>query len=58
MVPETEFELARTLIAEFISPTHPPEGNKKSSLWEKVRVIFEILICGWLIPGKRYRNKE
>lgn len=47
---------ARMLLAEFIAPTAPPQSDGHYSLADKLRVLFEAVVFGWIVPGRRVRQ--
>ena len=60
MVDEAYAPRARKVLAEFLDNTRPEPGPAagKYSLWDKLRMIAEGLLFGWLVPGKRRRWKK
>ncbi len=55
-------ERATELIADYlknIEENTESNGKIKSSysIWDKVRIVFEALIFGWFMPGKRWHKK-
>jgi hypothetical protein len=59
MVPADSYELARELLAEFITPD-PQETTAdvpQRSPWRTVRVLFEALCFGWVVTGSRWNKK-
>jgi hypothetical protein len=60
MVDEEDYDRAKELISDYLNNTHYDQEGfaSKYSLFDKIRVIFEAIIFGWIIPGKRknWRN--
>jgi hypothetical protein len=60
LVDEQFEERAREIVADFLrntepEPTHMPE---RYSVWDKIRMLFEGLFFGWVMPGKRWRSRD
>jgi hypothetical protein len=58
MVEEAYEEQARELLQDFLAATAttPPY-----SIFDKIRMVFEVLFCFWFVPGrfrKRKKNEE
>jgi len=57
MVSEQHFEKARIIIENFIGNSEKSkpeqEASAKYSFWDKVRMVFEALVFGWVMPGQR-----
>ncbi len=53
MVAEAHYELARSLIADFLTPIPTTSESSHMSLGNKLRIILETLIGGWFVPGKK-----
>lgn len=56
LVAEHQVEEARALIGEFLHKTVPPRPQEYR-LWDKLRMVFEVLLFGWFLPGGRRRNE-
>ncbi len=62
MVHEQDFERAQELLRNFLSnleETEPEQetGSSDYSFLDKCRLVIEALLFGWIMPGKRWRNK-
>jgi hypothetical protein len=61
-VHENDFDRAKELVADFLSLKKAGTANEhqeKYSLFDKLRMIIEALLFGWIMPGKRKtRNLE
>ena len=58
MVDEKDEERAKELISDYLKTTKeeaPPE--QKYSLKDKIRIACEFFLCGWIMPGKKWRRK-
>ena len=59
MVPSASYELARQLLAEFISPDQQEVTvAPKKSIWRTLRVLIEAFCFGWVITGKRWNKHD
>jgi len=63
MVQDNQLENASTLINDYLKETagKEDEPGQAYSLFDKIRMAIEILLFGWLIPGKKrrkYRDDE
>ncbi len=60
LVQDSRHERARELLNDFLNKTDivtEPAG-KNYSLSDKIRLLFEFLFFGWIIPGNRKKNKS
>jgi len=59
MVDENDFDRAKEIILDFIKNTQSNTKNKPSGYsWkDKLRVLLEVFLVGWIIPGKRWPKK-
>jgi hypothetical protein len=58
LVAEEHYDRARELISDFLNVTEEERGSEPEySLCDKVRMVFEILLFGWIMPGRRNRRK-
>lgn len=53
----SDFEEARDLVAEFLSKT---SGTRRAAardlrLFDVLRMVIEVLVFGWFMPGRRHR---
>jgi len=63
MVQDNQLENASTLINDYLKETagKEDEPGQAYSLFDKIRMAIEILLFGWLMPGKKkrkYHNDE
>ena len=63
MVPEGAAETAREVLAHFLDGHNEPAAadpavGSRLSTWDRVRLIAELLICGWCVPRARQRPFE
>jgi hypothetical protein len=63
MVGEQDYENARTVILNFLGNIKEAEQEQatataKYSFFDKVRMIFEGLVFGWVMPGRRWRKDK
>lgn len=60
MVDEEDYERAAELIADYLKNTQHDLKNFKSeySLFDRIRVIIEAFLFGWIVPGKRKRRQQ
>jgi len=62
-VHESYAERARELISDYLKNTQTEsfnsDGGKSSfSILDKIRIVVELLVFGWFIPGKRWRKSK
>jgi len=58
LVKEEHYDRARELLSDFLNITEEEAGPaQKYSLFDKVRMVFEMLLFGWIMPGRRSRRK-
>ena len=61
MVPEAAAEDARDLLTHFLNgddeaaPADPAE-KPRSSAWDRIRLVVELLVCGWCVPRATRRR--
>jgi len=60
MVDERHYEKAQAVLREFLANLDQaaPEQTARPtySFFDKVRMVFEALIFGWLMPGRKWRK--
>lgn len=58
LVAESDHEDALDLVAEYLlkTDTEPAASSHDLTLFDKLRMIFELLLFGWFMPGKRYHS--
>lgn len=54
LVPEDQLDEAREVVREFLRRTEIPQP-RRYPLREKIRMVFEVLLFGWFLPGRRHR---
>lgn len=59
MVPADSYEVARELLAEFITPNQEEitADIAQRSPWSTARVLLEALCFGWAVTGSRWNKK-
>lgn len=57
LVLEDQLPEAREVVLEFLDRTGAPEP-RQYPLREKLRMVFEFLLFGWFLPGKRHRPPQ
>ena len=63
MVSEQDYENARAVILNFLGNIDVAEQEQATttasySFFDKVRMVFEGLIFGWVMPGRRWRKDK
>jgi len=53
-VRDDQYETAKELLTDYLEKTHEhiEEPCKKYSMFDKIRMVIEFLIFGWIMPGK------
>lgn len=59
-VEEEDRDRAKELVDDFLQKTRVEEKSEKSrhSYKDMLRLLFEILVFGWCVPGKRWRRRR
>lgn len=59
MVQDNQYERAKELLADYLDKTENKveKSEVRYSLFDKIRMAFEVLLFGWFIPGKRLTTK-
>jgi hypothetical protein len=58
LVSEEHYDRARELVSDFLNVTEEEGGSApRYSLFDKARMVFEMLLFGWIMPGRRNRQK-
>jgi len=58
MVAEEDRDRAGALVAEFLESTRDTASEPAPrSLLDKVRIVLEVALFGWFVPGRRWRDK-
>ena len=57
LVPETDYEDALDLVSEYLLKTEeePQLNSQGLTLADKLRMVLELLLFGWFMPGKRFQ---
>ncbi len=61
MVPEKQYIKARELLTDYISNVQEeePESFKSQySITDKIRIVIEAILFGWIVPRKRKRHNK
>ncbi len=60
MVQEGYEDRARELIDDFLKTTQRDgqQTETRYSLWDRMRLLFEFLLFGWIMPGRRWRKRN
>ncbi len=60
MVHEENLESAKELLSEFLYNTEPEPSSSSSkySFVDKIRLILEFLLFGWIMPGRKWPKKK
>ena len=58
-VQEDQYERANELLSDYFEKTkkEPEESAKEYSWLDKIRMVIEVLVFGWLMPGRRKAKK-
>lgn len=59
MVPNDQYERAKELLDTFLESTEDKDDlpGTKYSISDKIRMIIEFLLFGWMMPGRKNKNK-
>lgn len=59
-VQDDQYERARELLSDYFEKTEKitEAPVKKYSLFDKVRMVIEVLLFGWIMPGKKKRRLD
>jgi hypothetical protein len=63
MIHEKDFERAQEIIRNFVGNTENAESEQETessgySSWDKLRIFIGAVLCGWVMPGKRWEQKK
>ena len=60
MCPTDQYEQAAELIRDYLGKTAPEKDEQEEgySLLDKIRMIFEILLFGWIMPGRKSKKRD
>ncbi len=55
VVQDDHYERAKELLADYLEKTKKKteEPEEKYSLFDKIRMLFEVLVFGWIMPGRK-----
>jgi hypothetical protein len=58
-VQDDQYERANELLSDYFDKTkkEPEESAKEYSWFDKIRMVIEVLVFGWLMPGRRKPKK-
>lgn len=58
LVAEYDHDEALDLVAEYLLKTdiEPEPISRDFTLFDKLRMVFELLLFGWFMPGRRYHS--
>ena len=58
-VQDDQYERANELLTDYFEKTkkEPEESAKEYSWVDKIRMVIEVLVFGWLMPGRRKAKK-
>jgi len=54
-VQDDQYERAKELLADYLDKTEKKteDPENKYSLFDKIRMVFEVLLFGWIMPGRK-----
>ncbi len=63
MVNEEDYICASELVSEYLRSTNIPWAKEDKfqseySLFDKIRIILEVIICGWTVPPRTKRQRQ
>ena len=63
MVSEAHLEKGKEILQVFLenaeNPEEQPEGTRETySFLDKLRMVFEALVFGWVMPGRRWARRN
>ncbi|MBT7914946.1 DUF2007 domain-containing protein [Candidatus Bathyarchaeota archaeon] len=58
MVSEESFERAKEIITDYRNNIRPEEVHPEYSLWDKIRMVVEMFVFGWFMPGRKWLRKS
>lgn len=55
---EDEYEEeAKELLKQYLASSYPDnDPSEKTSVLDKIRMLAEVLLAGWFIPGKKWKS--
>jgi hypothetical protein len=60
-VQDDQYDRARELLSDYLEKTEKKseEPDRKYSLFDKIRMVIEVLVFSWLMPGRaKHRSRE
>ena len=60
-VHDEQYDKARELLSDYIEKTEKKleEADRQYSLFDKIRMVLEVLVFSWLMPGRaKHRSRE
>jgi hypothetical protein len=59
VVQDDQYARANELLSDYFEKTkkQPEESSKEYSSFDKIRMVIEVLVFGWLMPGRRKTKK-
>jgi hypothetical protein len=58
-VEDEDEQEAKELLKEYLENTYPDnEPAEKTALLDKIRMVLEVVLFGWFMPGKRWKGKK
>ncbi len=60
VVQDDQYEKAKELLSDYLNNIHNnrEEINEEYSLYDRLRMAFEVMLFGWIMPGKKKRDKN
>jgi hypothetical protein len=60
VVQDDQYEKAKELLADYLDKTEKKteERDNKHSLFDKIRMVFEVLVFGWIMPGRKTKGHD
>jgi len=60
LVQKDQYDRAKELLIDYLEETEEKDipVNKSYSLFDKIRMFVEIVLFGWIMPGKRKNRKQ
>lgn len=59
-VRDDQHEAAQDLLKDYLEKTSEPAGtsHKRYSIFDKIRMVVEFLVFGWVMPGRTGHRKD
>lgn len=58
LVEESDFDRAKELLGDFLDRTSVDTQGSTYSLFDKIRLVLETLLFGWIMPGRSGRKNK